>query len=98
MKKTLLVALLTVFSVLNANAAELKEGSLYCVSSKKIIAYYDFVERGREDFAQKLLDKSDCYFKKKPIEVYIKSEQKKYTEVELLSGFTVWTKNENITH
>ncbi len=98
MKKTLLLLLVTVFSAINANAAQLKEGALYCVSSKKIIAYYDFIERGREDFAQKLLDKSDCYFKKKPVEVYVKTEQKKYTEVELLAGFTVWTKNENIVH
>lgn len=96
MKKTMIIALMLVFTSFQASAVELKEGSVYCVSSKKIIAYYGFLEKGRDNFAKKLMDRSDCYVKVKSEEAILQSEQKKYVELELISGFTIWTKKENI--
>jgi|TARA_Y100001960_G_scaffold59288_1_gene61627 hypothetical protein len=96
MKKLLLLAMFVFVSSV-ANAATLKEGALYCVSSKKITSYYKFIENNYNDYAQQLMDRSDCFIKGKNEEVYVKSEQKKFVELQLLSGFTIWTKKENIT-
>lgn len=96
MKKTLILSILAALFVLPANAVEIKEGSLYCVNSKKIVEYYDLVERGKEDFAKRLVDKADCFVKRKTEDTVLKSENKKYVELELISGFTIWTKKENI--
>lgn len=95
MKKLLIIVFIALFS-LNSYASELKNGALYCVGSKKIINYYDYLEQGYDDYAQRLLDNSDCFIKNKQEKVYILLEQKKYTQVELPTGFKVWTKKENI--
>jgi len=96
MKKTLFLSVCIALFSLNVNAAEIKEGALYCVSSKKAIKYYNYLEQGYDDYAKKLMQRSDCFIKGKNEEVIIKSEQKKFVELELLSGFTIWTKKENI--
>lgn len=96
MKKTLILSILVVLVSVNVNAVEIKKDSLYCVDSKKIVAYYDYLERGKDKYAKKLMDKSDCFIKGKNEEAILRSEQKKYVELELLSGFSIWTKQENI--
>lgn len=96
MRKTLILALIMGFSAFNVQAETLKEGALYCVSAKKINTYYDYMERKEDKFAKKLMDNADCFIKKRNEEVILRSENKNNVELELFSGFTVWTKKENI--
>ncbi|MCP4354914.1 MAG: hypothetical protein GY793_04640 [Proteobacteria bacterium] len=96
MKKYILFTLIMSLGVTNLEAAEIKEGSLYCISLKTIENYYNYRENGFETSAQKLLDDSDCFIKQRNEKVLFKSETGKYSEVEGLDGFIVWTNNKNI--
>lgn len=97
MKKILfLLMIITLLSVNVAFADVLKEGSLYCVSLKKVIRYDNYVTKGREDLAKRLIEKSDCYIKEKDEEVFVDSKSKEYVQIELLDGFSVWTNKENL--
>ena len=96
MKKALILSTLLAVASLNAQAATLKEGALYCINSKKIIAYYDYLEMGQDKFAQKLMDNADCFIKGRDEGVIVRSENKNHLELELFSCFKVWTKKENV--
>jgi hypothetical protein len=96
MKKALILSILTMVVSVNAKAAELKEGALYCVSAKKIHAYYDYKAKGLDDFAKKLMDSADCFVKGRNETAIVRLEQKEFVELELISGFKVWTKKDNI--
>lgn len=96
MKKTLIFSTLMVLLSFNAKAAEIKQGALYCINAKKIIAYYDYKENGNDKYAKKLMDRADCFIKGRNEEGILRKQQKKYIELELLSGFKIWTKEENI--
>lgn len=96
MKKALILSILMMVVSLNAKAVELKEGALYCVNAKKIHSYYDYKTKGLEKFAKKLIDSADCFIKGKNETVIVRLEQKEFVELELISGFKVWTKKENI--
>lgn len=96
MKKTVILVLASFLSVANVHADILKEGSVYCVNLKKMINYDNYVDAGRSDLSDDLLDRADCYTKNREEEVYVKSKSKDYAEIKLLDGFTVWTNKNNI--
>ena len=94
MKLFVFVALMAVS--FNSYAEQLTDKSMYCISLKSINSYYDYTEQGKDDFAKRVFEKSECFIKKGDENVVVHSKGAHYSLVELLNGFKVWTKTKNI--
>lgn len=96
MKKLIILIIALLISVTNVQAVELKKGSLYCISLKKVTNYDRYKSEGFENFASELMRNSDCFVKNRNERVLLLSKSKNYASVKTQQGFTVWTRIENI--
>jgi len=88
--RLLLAVLLVGAGALTAQAAEIKSGAVYCISSSDLLRYQQHEKRGETEFAAQMLAHAQCAIKKREEYVSYISKNANLIKVQTTDGFIVW--------
>lgn len=83
-------ALAGTLAVQSANAGEIKEGAVVCLSQKYLDKYETLREKEAYGFMDQMEDRVQCLVKKTPQEVIKIGVVGAHIQVETLDGFKLW--------
>lgn len=79
------------------NAVELNKGAVTCISQKYLDKYVGHIEDGATKFSDTMLDRAQCFIKRRTEIVQVLSEVGENIQVETVDGFKIWVKSADIT-
>ena len=88
--RLLLAVLLIGAGTLTAQAAEIKSGAVYCISSSDLLRYQQHEKRGETEFTAQMLAHAQCAIKKRKEYVSYVSKNANLIKVQTPEGFIVW--------
>lgn len=80
----------------SAHAAELKAGSVACLSQKYLERYLSFVRANEQSFANTMLDRAQCYTQQSNQQVAVVAGSGDKLKVDTPSGFSVWVERDAV--
>jgi hypothetical protein len=90
MMKTIAFSVMGMLVVATAQAVEVKEDSVWCVSQKTLARYESVKELDDKTYAERMLNKADCVERSKGVSAMLTRDSGEYVELEMTNGLSIW--------